>query len=115
MTNDPKDDIALEDLFKTARAAEPTLDQALVARLLPKADGPPSAVVQPAQRFSFRDWIPAIGGLGMATALGVWIGVAVPIDALLNFGSTATPEALDLSAFYAGADLGVFFNDETGL
>ena len=115
MTNDPKDDIALEALFSAARDDEPRLDEAFAARLMPAETAPAALPVQPAPRFRLRDWLPAIGGLGMATAVGVWIGVAVPVDTLLNIDAISSSDALDLSAFYAGADPGVFFTDETGL
>lgn len=115
MTSDPKDDIALEALFQSARDVEPTIDDAFAARLMPTDNAPATARSSGAPRFDLRDWLPALGGLGMATALGIWIGVAVPIDTLLNIGTVANTDALDLSAFFAGADPGIFFSDETGL
>ena len=115
MTNDPKDDMALDALFEAARDAEPVVDDVFAARLMPPAPSSPAPASAPQRGFDIREWLPALGGLGMATAVGVWIGVAVPIDSLLNFDVMATDESLDLSAFYAGADPGIFFSDETGL
>lgn len=111
MTSDPKDENALESLFAAARAETPSLDESLVAKMMP-----PAAVTAPvATGLRWRDWLPAFGGLGMATALGVWIGIAVPVDTILDLNLLDAGETLDVSAFYTGADPGVFFGDEVGL
>ena len=115
MTIDPKDDRALEMLFAGARDTAPEMDASLVDRLLPPEAEPVITTVADTTRSRFRDWLPAFGGLGLATAIGVWIGVAVPLDTLLNVAAPGAVETLDLSAFFAGADPLVFFSDETGL
>ena len=111
MTGDPKDEIALESLFEAARTQEPALDESLVAKMMPPAAAAPPA----ASGVRWRDWWPAFGGLGMATALGVWIGIAVPVDTLLDLNLVEPGETLDVSAFYAGADPGLFLGDEVDL
>lgn len=89
MTEQDKDDFALDDLFATARgvAAEPGDD--LMARILADAaavQARPVAAPTPAPVASggWRGWLsaiggwPAAGGMALATVAGVWIGVAPP-------------------------------------
>lgn len=115
MTNDPRDEAGLEHLFEAARQEAPSLDEGFAARLMPRETAPPGAPRAPRRGMRWHDLLPTFGGLGMATAIGVWIGIAVPLDTLLDLDLLDTSEALDLSAFYAGADPGWFLSDEAGL
>ncbi len=115
MSIDPNKDDALETLFSAARDTSPELGEDFVERMMPGASAPHAAGSPAPSSFFLRNWWSALGGLGMATAVGVWIGVVVPVDSLLGVNVFASTESLDLSAFFAGADPIVFFSDEAGL
>lgn len=100
-----QENVSLEELFATARAEQPVPGPDLMARILADAAAATAArqlVSEPAVRSSGKlagfwaalgGWSGA-GGLAVATAAGVWIGVAPPasLESLTSavFGSTET-------------------------
>ena len=115
--NDPRndDDEMLEDLFATARDREVELSPGLREKLLRDAD---IGVLQsrpskrrPHRPRSFRNWLPAVGGLSAAAVAGVAIGLNLDPDTLLIAGRTPTDDVA-LSALLAGADPSALFIDE---
>ena len=118
MTNDTKDNQALEHLFEAAQAAPTDLTPAFRARLdrdIEKAvgNGAPRRETSRTRGWRLLDWLPAAGGLAAAAVSGVVIGLNTDAPLLLSPASD-TDETLTLSAFFAGADPGVFFLDEDG-
>ena len=118
MTNDTKDNQALEHLFKAAQAAPTDLTPAFRARLdrdIAEAvgKGAPGRETSRTRGWRLLDWLPAAGGLAAAAVSGIVIGLNTDAPLLLSSASDAD-ETLSLSAFFAGADPGVFFLDEDG-
>lgn len=112
-----KDDQELEKLFSTARSDLPELTGDTVEKLVAAVPAPD---VSPGPKSGgvfngLRSWLPALGGLGVATALGVWIGVLVPTSTLMDGSFLSSADPLDLSSFYTGADPSNFLLDEAGL
>ena len=112
-----KDDQELENFFSTARSDLPELTGDTVEKLVAAVPMPDvSSGLQGDGVFKGLGlWLPALGGLGAATALGVWIGVVVPTSTLMDGGFLSSADPLDLSSFYAGADPSNFLLDEAGL
>ncbi len=115
MTIDPKDDDVLETLFQSARDDMPGLRPDFAERLMPPVERQLPTPRSNAFGNRFGSLVSAIAGLGMATAIGVWIGVAVPLDTFLGIEFQSSEDALDLSAFYPGADPLFIFNSEAEL
>lgn len=77
-----KDDALLEDLFEDARAADASVSDNLMARVLTDAAMTPLNVTKPASLWSglmdaLGGW-PALGGVAVAGVTGLWLGLAPP-------------------------------------
>jgi hypothetical protein len=115
MTNDAKDDLALEALFEGARNNAPGLSPDFMARLEADADAVIAKQTTPmAVTTTISLWariaaaMVPVSGLAAATLAGVWIGFHVPSSDFadgLAFGDSAD---FDVSAFLPAVALSGF-------
>lgn len=115
MSIDPQDEKALEALFTTARETSPPLDEGLARRMMPPEEAATADRKGVRSGFQLGGLLSALGGLGMATAIGVWIGVAVPVETLLGLDFVGIGATEDFDTFYAGSDPFDWLIEETGL
>ncbi len=113
MTDDPRDDAALDALFQAERTRrfEPTPD--FMARLEADADAAlPRSVSHPQPVLRRTSWLAGVftaSGLSGATLAGIWLGFAMPesFDAF----SLLADSSVELTAFLPGADMGSLFDE----
>lgn len=121
MTNDEKDDQALEALFQSARDEGPGLEPDFMARLVADAEKTIETKVQspaPTQNEAGL-WASIVGalvpvsGLAAATLAGVWIGFQVPSSDFTDSLAFSDGTDFDVSAFLPAAALSGFSDLET--
>lgn len=116
MTDQSKDDLALDQFFSAARKSDLAPDAALIARVLMDADRvqglhayKPAAVA--ALGGAGTGWLgmiggwPSLSGLAAATVAGVWIGFAPPAS-LSDVTSVVLGDSLSVSVFSVETLLG---------
>ncbi len=120
MTNDKHDmnDFDLDEVFASARRAEPVLSDDFMARILADAamvheerSAPTVAKALETGGFLAMLWSmlggwAGTGGLAAAAVAGLWIGIAPP-DALSVIDEAIWGTSVDLSVFTSGDILGV--------
>ena len=121
MTNDAKDDPALETLFQSARDEAPGLNPDFLARLVSDADAsienlavpPVSAVSEQGFWSRIANVFVPVSGLAAATLAGVWIGFQVPSSEFTDGLAFTDSTEFDVSAFLPAAALSGFSDLES--
>ncbi len=119
MTNDTKDDLALEALFDSARADDPSLTPNFLARLEADADAAiaaqtipaPGTAANPGFWSRFATALFPVSGLAAATLAGVWIGFQVPSTDFASALALGDTEDFDVSAFLPAVALSGFSDE----
>ncbi|MEX3314830.1 hypothetical protein [Sulfitobacter sp. PS-8MA] len=108
----------LEDFFAAARATPPALPAGLQARILADAAAHMPAAPRPWHRalWQLLGGAAGVGGLAMAAAVGVWLGVAPPANLPDLAGQIVSGQIsmAESSEYETGALIGVYGWDMEG-
>ena len=116
MTDDTKNDLALETLFQSARDEASGVTPDFMARLVADADAaieeqnprPVTASVEPGLWSKLINALVPVSGLAAATLTGVWIGFQVPSNGITDGLVFSDDADFDVSAFLPAAALSGF-------